>query len=107
MPWPVSRERPEAALAGLDEALSFWRGDAFAEFRDEWWVQGQAARLEELRLHAREARAEALLGLGRGEAAVSEARRSRRTIRAETRPGGRWCSGCFAAGARARRCACG
>ena len=67
-------ERPEAALAGLEAALSCWRGDAFAEFAEEWWAQGEAARLEELRLHAREAHAEALLGLGRSEAAVSEAR---------------------------------
>ena len=67
-------ERPEAALAGLEAALSFWRGDAFAEFGEEWWAQGEAARLEELRLHAREAHAETLLGLGRSEAAVSEAR---------------------------------
>ena len=67
-------DRPEAALARLDEALGLWQGDAFAEFRDEWWAHGEAARLEELRLHAREAHAEALLGLGRDEAAVSEAR---------------------------------
>ena len=67
-------DRPEAALAGLEEALGFWRGDAFAEFAEEWWAQGEAARLEELRLLAREAHAEALLGLGRSEAAVSEAR---------------------------------
>jgi DNA-binding SARP family transcriptional activator len=67
-------ERPEAALAGLEEALSCWQGDAFAEFGEEWWAQGEAARLEELRLHAREAHAEALLGLGRSEAAVSAAR---------------------------------
>ena len=66
--------RPEAALAGLDEALGVWQGDAFAEFRDEWWAQGEAARLEELRLHAREAHAETLLALGHNEAAVSEAR---------------------------------
>jgi predicted ATPase/class 3 adenylate cyclase len=67
-------ERPEAALAGLEAALGCWRGDAFAEFGEEWWAQGEAARLEELRLHAREAHADALLGLGRSEAAVSEAR---------------------------------
>jgi DNA-binding SARP family transcriptional activator len=66
--------RPEAALAGLDEALGLWHGDAFAEFRDEWWAHGEAARLEELRLHAREAHAEAPLTLARDEAAVSEAR---------------------------------
>jgi predicted ATPase len=58
----------------LEEALSLWRGDAFAEFGGDWWAQGESARLEELRLHAREAHAEALLGLGRSEAAVSEAR---------------------------------
>ncbi|MEA3216568.1 MAG: hypothetical protein QOJ19_2724, partial [Acidimicrobiia bacterium] len=67
-------ERPEAALAGLEDALSCWQGDAFAEFAEEWWAQVEAARLEELRLHAREARAEVLLGVGRSEAAVSEAR---------------------------------
>jgi DNA-binding SARP family transcriptional activator len=67
-------ERPEAALAGLEGALSFWQGDAFAEFRDEWWAQGEAARLEELRLHASEAHADALLALGRDETAVSDAR---------------------------------
>jgi DNA-binding SARP family transcriptional activator len=43
-------DRPEAALAGLEEALSCWQGDAFAEFGGEWWAQGEAARLEELRL---------------------------------------------------------
>ena len=51
-----------------------WEGDAFAEFGGEWWARGEVARLEELRLHARETRAETLLGMGRVEAAVSEAR---------------------------------
>ncbi|MPY91748.1 MAG: AfsR/SARP family transcriptional regulator [Acidimicrobiia bacterium] len=65
---------PQAALVGLDEALAMWLGDAFAEFCDEWWARGEASRLEELRLHAREARAEAMLALGQHEAAVGEAR---------------------------------
>jgi predicted ATPase/DNA-binding SARP family transcriptional activator len=65
---------PQAALVELDAALTLWQGDAFAEFRDDWWARAEATRLEELRLVAREARAEALLALGRDEVAVSEAR---------------------------------
>jgi predicted ATPase len=60
-------------LAHLDEALAEWRGDAFAEFGDEWWARGEAARLAELRLQAREARLATLLALGLDEAAASDA----------------------------------
>ena len=66
--------RPGAALDKLDEALGVWAGDAFAEFCGEWWARGEAERLEELRLHAREERAAVLLALGRVGAAVSDAR---------------------------------
>ena len=56
----------------LDEALDLWRGAAVAEFADRPFAQPEAVRLEELRLAARERRAEALLSLGRaGEAAAS------------------------------------
>ena len=41
--WRASRTRPEAALAGLEAALSFWQGDTYAEFGGEWWAQGEAA----------------------------------------------------------------
>ena len=68
------RASPEAALALLDEGLDLWGGDAFAEFGGESWARGEAGRLEELRQHAREIQAEALLEMGRAEAAVSEAR---------------------------------
>jgi predicted ATPase/DNA-binding SARP family transcriptional activator len=64
---------PAAALDTLDDALAQWRGDAFAEFADEWWVQAEVTRLTELRLHAREARLGALLDLGLDERAAGEA----------------------------------
>ncbi|MEP7203174.1 MAG: BTAD domain-containing putative transcriptional regulator [Ilumatobacteraceae bacterium] len=60
-------------LAHLDEALAEWRGDAFAEFSDEWWAEAEATRLSELRLQAREARLATLLALGLDEAAASDA----------------------------------
>ncbi len=64
---------PAAALAGLDRSLAAWRGDAFAEFADEWWALAEVTRLTELRLHAREARLDALLAMGLDERAASEA----------------------------------
>ncbi|MGB8946772.1 MAG: BTAD domain-containing putative transcriptional regulator, partial [Streptomyces sp.] len=51
---PGVRER--AAL--LSEALTLWRGPAYADFRDEEFVRVAVARLEEQRLTAQEARAE-------------------------------------------------
>jgi predicted ATPase/DNA-binding SARP family transcriptional activator len=64
---------PRAALDALDGALAEWKGDAFAEFADEWWAQAEVTRLTELRLHARESRLVALLALGLDERAASEA----------------------------------
>ncbi|MFD4478408.1 BTAD domain-containing putative transcriptional regulator [Streptomyces sp. NPDC058471] len=51
---PGVRER--AAL--LSEALTLWRGPAYADFRDEEFVRVAVARLEEQRLTAQEVRAE-------------------------------------------------
>lgn len=63
---------PESAGALLDEALSMWRGGAFADVAYEDWASGEVARLEELRLQAEELRAQTLLTLGRpGEAVAS------------------------------------
>ncbi len=53
-----------AVPAHLDEALSWWRGPAYAEFADEPWAHAERSRLAELRLHALERRAEARLALG-------------------------------------------
>ncbi len=62
--------RPDTALSRVDEALALWRGPAYAEFAEEGWVRGESHRLAELRLLARELRAEALLALGRAAEAV-------------------------------------
>ncbi|MBG0832045.1 AfsR/SARP family transcriptional regulator [Planomonospora sp. ID67723] len=64
--------RPEDALAGLEEALGWWRGPAYAEFADEPWVRAERSRLAELRLHAVERRAEARLALGLAAEAVPD-----------------------------------
>jgi DNA-binding SARP family transcriptional activator/pimeloyl-ACP methyl ester carboxylesterase len=61
---------PAIALQGLDEALRLWRGPALAGI-DAPSVRTEAGRLEELRLAALEARAEALLECGKfGDAIV-------------------------------------
>ena len=62
--------RPDAALSQVDEALGLWRGPAYAEFAEEGWARGEISRLDELRLLARELRAEASLELGRAAEAV-------------------------------------
>jgi DNA-binding SARP family transcriptional activator len=52
---------PNEAAATLDRALSWWRGRPFAELADAEFARREAARLEDLRVVAREIRAEALL----------------------------------------------
>jgi len=66
--------RPGRALALLDDALALWRGRALAEFADEPWAMAEAARLEELRLTATEARVDAELALGRHASLVGRLR---------------------------------
>ncbi|MFY1692184.1 AfsR/SARP family transcriptional regulator [Plantactinospora sp. WMMB782] len=80
----VDAWRFEAAVAGspdepaqrtldrLDRALGWWRGPAYAGFDDESWARPERGRLEQLRLHAVESRAEALLALGRAAESVAE-----------------------------------
>lgn len=63
---------PDRAAALLDEALSLWRGLAFADVAYEPFVQSEIARLEESRLGALEDRLEADLARGRDAAAVGE-----------------------------------
>lgn len=52
---------PYEAVDTLERALSWWRGRAFAEFAEAEFARREAARLEDLRVVAREIRAEALL----------------------------------------------
>ncbi|MFD4557523.1 BTAD domain-containing putative transcriptional regulator [Streptomyces sp. NPDC058469] len=64
---------PDAhALARLEEALSWWRGPAYADFGEETWARAERSRLTELRLHAVERRAEAQLALGQAAEAVPD-----------------------------------
>ncbi|WP_405837783.1 BTAD domain-containing putative transcriptional regulator [Streptomyces sp. NBC_01518] len=63
---------PPRALNHLQEALSWWRGPAYADFTDEPWARAERSRLTELRLHAVERRAEAQLALGQAAEAVPD-----------------------------------
>ena len=64
----------DAATAAerLDEALRLWRGPALADLDTVPFAQVEAARLEEERLAALEARAEALLACGRHRDLIAE-----------------------------------
>ncbi|MCG8919128.1 AAA family ATPase [Actinokineospora sp. PR83] len=59
-------------LSRVDAALARWRGPAYADFADAFWARAEVSRLDELRLLARERRAEALLALGRPEEVVPD-----------------------------------
>ncbi|MFF7992328.1 BTAD domain-containing putative transcriptional regulator [Kitasatospora xanthocidica] len=65
----VPQGRPETARRLLGEALSLWRGTAYAEFVDDSWARAEVARLDELRLVARELNVVA--GLRSADAAVT------------------------------------
>jgi DNA-binding SARP family transcriptional activator len=60
------------ASAKLGDALSLWRGEPLADLAYESFAQTAIARLEELRLAARELRLEADLALGRHNELVGE-----------------------------------
>ena len=68
----LAKGSAKLASVSLGDALALWRGPALVEFRSEPFAQGEAARLEELRLLALEARIEADLGLGRQADLVGE-----------------------------------
>ncbi len=63
---------PATAVTGLADALALWRGAAFADLADESSLQGEIARLDELRLGATEHRIAAELQIGRHSTMVSE-----------------------------------
>lgn len=62
----------DEALRDSDEALALWRGSPFHELRDDDFAYPARARLSETYLELCELRAEALLGIGRPEAALPE-----------------------------------
>jgi DNA-binding SARP family transcriptional activator len=70
----------EAAQA-LRQALGMWRGPVLADLADYAFARPEAARLEELRLAALEARIDADLALGRHQALTGELERLAGSIR--------------------------
>jgi ABC-type transport system substrate-binding protein/DNA-binding SARP family transcriptional activator/streptogramin lyase len=60
------------AAGTLRQALGLWRGDVLADLADYAFTRPEAARLEELRLAAAEARVDADLALGRHDALTAE-----------------------------------
>ncbi|MFG2298984.1 BTAD domain-containing putative transcriptional regulator [Streptomyces sp. NPDC048603] len=67
-------EDPRTRADLLAEALGLWRGSAFSGFEDAGFARPVAARLEEARLAAVEAHAEARLALGEHLAVAGELR---------------------------------
>ncbi|MFE2598995.1 BTAD domain-containing putative transcriptional regulator [Streptomyces sp. NPDC059396] len=65
-------DEPRAKAAVLTDALSLWRGPAFADFADQPFVRSAAAALEEERLAAVEVYAETRLELGEHSVLVGE-----------------------------------
>src|SRR5215207_5751913 len=66
---------PAAALDVLDGALGLWRGTPFGDLADAEFARAEVRRLEDVRSQAEEARARALVELGRPLEAVGELRR--------------------------------
>ena len=64
--------RPAEAAGTLRAALELWRGPVLADLADYAFTRPEAARLEELRLAALEARIGADLALGRHDALTAE-----------------------------------
>jgi DNA-binding SARP family transcriptional activator/DNA-binding CsgD family transcriptional regulator len=64
--------RPSGAVSVLQEALSLWRGRPLADLAYEPFAQREIARLEELRIDARELLIEAKLALGRDAELVGQ-----------------------------------
>ncbi|HLM37637.1 MAG TPA: BTAD domain-containing putative transcriptional regulator, partial [Gaiellaceae bacterium] len=56
--------RPESALSTFEEALALWRGAPLADLGYESFAQAEIARLDDLRVAAREQLIEAKLALG-------------------------------------------
>lgn len=67
----VAPKKIEAQLADLNEALTLWRGNPYADVMYEEFAQAEVARLQELRVIIQERQANGLLALGRTQEATS------------------------------------
>lgn len=63
---------PSVARARLEDALSLWRGAAYAGFEDVEPLRAEQLRLEEIHLQAIEAHADALVACGEPNRAIAE-----------------------------------
>src|SRR4029453_7647664 len=68
----LREQRAHEALAMLDEGLSWWRGEPYADFGFFGFAQPDIARLTELRWRDVEDRADALMALGQHRRAAPE-----------------------------------
>ena len=71
-PAPLSREALLDAVASIEEALGWWRGEPYADLGDAPSAAAERSHLEELRLMALEDRAGALLALGEHATTAAE-----------------------------------
>jgi DNA-binding SARP family transcriptional activator len=71
----VAAGDPTRGIAMLDQALALWRGEPLAELGDLPHASSDRLRLAELQVRARERRCDALLAVGRADAAVSDLQR--------------------------------
>jgi DNA-binding SARP family transcriptional activator len=71
----LAASRPQRARSLIEEALALWRGEPLGDLAYEPFAQREIARLEELRIAARELLVEARLALGRHAELVGELER--------------------------------
>ncbi len=66
------RALPDVAIEHYEDALKLWRGPPYGEFTTEWWAVAESTRLGELRVVAREQRAEAMVAIGHRNRAIPD-----------------------------------
>ena len=66
---------PARGIGRLDQALTLWRGEPLTELGEDPTAGTERHRLVELHVRARERRCDALLAVGRAEAAVTDLQR--------------------------------
>ncbi|CCH85723.1 Transcriptional regulator, putative ATPase, winged helix family [Modestobacter italicus] len=71
----VTAGDPDRGVALLDRAMDLWRGEPLAELSDAPGASTERLRIVELHVRAQERRCDALLALGRPEAAISDLQR--------------------------------